>query len=57
METVALTYITFSLSDFIAKKIGVNVISVIGKLMGLIIAIIGTSMVIEGIKISFGLAN
>ncbi|SDL84078.1 MarC family protein [Kriegella aquimaris] len=50
-----LTYITFSLSDFIAEKIGDNVISVIGKIMGLIIAIIGTSMVIEGIKISFGL--
>ncbi len=50
-----LTYITFSLSDLIAKKIGDNVISVIGKIMGLIIAIIGTSMVIEGIKISFDL--
>ena len=50
-----LTYITFSLSDFIAEKIGDNVISVIGKMMGLIIAIIGTSMVIEGIKISFDL--
>lgn len=52
-----LTYITFSLSDFIAKKIGNNVISVIGKLMGLIIAIIGTSMIIEGIKISFDLVK
>lgn len=52
-----LTYITFSLSDFIAKNIGDNVISVIGKLMGLIIAIIGTSMVIEGIKISFDLVK
>lgn len=50
-----LTYITFSLSDLIARKIGDNVISVIGKIMGLIIAIIGTSMVIEGIKISFNL--
>lgn len=50
-----LTYITFSLSELIANKIGDNVISVIGKIMGLIIAIIGTSMVIEGIKISFDL--
>ncbi|MCI2228830.1 MarC family protein [Polaribacter sp. MSW13] len=48
-----LTYLVFSFSDFIAKKIGENVISVIGKIMGLIIAIIGTSMIIEGIKISF----
>lgn len=50
-----LTYITFSLSDYIATKLGNNVISVVGKLMGLIIAIIGTGMVIEGIKISFDL--
>lgn len=48
-----LTYITFQMSDLIAQKIGFNVISVIEKIMGLIIAIIGTSMIIEGIKISF----
>lgn len=48
-----LTYIAFSLSDFIAAKIGDNVISVIGKIMGLIIAIIGTTMVIQGLKLSF----
>jgi len=48
-----LTFIAFSLSDFIARKIGGNVISVIGKIMGLIIAIIGTTMVIQGIKLSF----
>ncbi|HZJ20329.1 MAG TPA: MarC family protein [Pricia sp.] len=50
-----LTYIVFRLSNLIEKKIGENVISVIGKIMGLIIAIIGTSMIIEGVKISFGL--
>ncbi|WP_010519006.1 MarC family protein [Croceivirga radicis] len=49
-----LTYLTFIASDFIANKIGQNVISVVGKIMGLIIAIIGTSMVIEGLKLSFG---
>ncbi|MEN8816453.1 MAG: MarC family protein [Nonlabens sp.] len=52
-----LNYIAFSLSDVIAKKIGDNVISVIGKLMGLIIAIIGTSMVISGLKLSFDVLN
>ncbi|KJD34532.1 membrane protein [Tamlana nanhaiensis] len=51
----ALNYMAFSLSDFILKKLGRNVISVIGKIMGLIIAIIGTSMIIEGVKISFNL--
>jgi multiple antibiotic resistance protein len=50
-----ITYFTFSFSDIISKKIGDNVISVVGKIMGLIIAIIGTNMVIEGIKISFDL--
>ncbi|GAK93200.1 multiple antibiotic resistance (marC)-related protein [Nonlabens ulvanivorans] len=52
-----LNYIAFSLSDIIAKKIGDNVISVIGKLMGLIIAIIGTNMIIQGIKLSFDIMN
>ncbi len=50
---IALTYVTFSLSDFIVKKLGNNLIAVIGKLMGLIIAIIGTGMIIEGIKLAF----
>jgi multiple antibiotic resistance protein len=50
-----LTYLAFSLSDFIVKKIGTHLITVIGKLMGLILAIIGTGMVVEGIKLAFGL--
>ncbi len=50
-----LNYIAFNLSDFIVRNLGRNVISVIGKIMGLIIAIIGTSMIIQGIKISFDL--
>jgi len=52
-----LNYIAFTLSDIIAKKIGDNVISVIGKLMGLIIAIIGTNMIIQGLKLSFDVFN
>lgn len=50
-----LTFFTFKLSDLIVKIVGSNVISVIGKIMGLIIAIIGTGMVITGIKLSFNL--
>ncbi|WP_299247852.1 MarC family protein [uncultured Lacinutrix sp.] len=50
-----ITYFTFKLSDFIVGLVGHNVISVIGKIMGLIIAIIGTGMIIQGIKISFDL--
>jgi len=51
-----LTYISFSLSEVFVKKLGTNVISVIGKIMGLIIAIIGVNMIIEGIKLTFNLA-
>nr|PIE00074.1 MAG: hypothetical protein CSA79_05280 [Thiothrix nivea] len=52
---IALTYLAFSLSDWIIKKVGNNLITVIGKLMGLILAIIGTGMVIGGIKLAFHL--
>jgi len=52
---VYLTYLSFSLSDIIVKKIGANLITVIGKLMGLILAIMGTGMVIEGIKLAFSI--
>lgn len=50
---ILLTYLAFRLSDLIVKKVGQDLISVIGKLMGLILAIIGTEMVIEGIKLAF----
>lgn len=52
---IFLTYLAFSLSDLIIKKIGENLIAVIGKLMGLILAIIGTEMITAGIKLSFHL--
>ncbi|QFZ55857.1 MarC family protein [Oceanihabitans sp. IOP_32] len=52
-----LSYYTFKLSNVIVKIVGNNVISVIGKIMGLIIAIIGTGMVINGIKLSFNLMS
>ena len=49
------TYLAFSLSDLIVKKIGNHLIMVIGKIMGLILAIMGTDMAIAGIKIAFRL--
>lgn len=54
---VWLTYIFFSLSDYIVRKLGNNIIAVIGKLMGLILAIIGTGMFIRGIKLAFDIAE
>lgn len=49
----ALNWVAFRSSDFIVKKLGNNVIRVVGKIMGLIIAIVGTSMIIEGLKLAF----
>ncbi len=48
-----LNYLFFNWSENLVRKLGNNVISVIGKIMGLIIAIIGTTMIIEGIKLAF----
>ncbi len=52
---ILLTYLAFSLSDVIVNKLGRNLIKVLNKLMGLILAIIGTGMIIAGIKIAFSL--
>lgn len=52
---IYLTYLAFSLSDLIVKKMGAHLITVVGKLMGLILAIMGTGMTIEGIKIAFSI--
>ena len=49
---ILLTYIAFVLSEVIVKKIGEHLILVIGKIMGLILAIMGTGMVIDGIKLA-----
>ncbi|MFV0591390.1 MAG: MarC family protein [Draconibacterium sp.] len=54
---VYLTYLAFTLSEVIVEKIGKNLIAVIGKLMGLILAIIGSEMVMQGIKLGFNLSN
>ncbi len=52
---ILLTYLAFTLSNVIVKKLGNNLITVVGKIMGLILAIMGTDMIIEGIKLAFNL--
>lgn len=52
---IYLTYLAFSFSNLIVKKVGKNLILVIGKIMGLILAIMGTVMAIEGIKGAFNI--
>lgn len=51
-----LHYITFKMSGFIVRRLGKSVIAVIGKIMGLIIAVIGTSMIIDGIYLAIAYA-
>ena len=50
---ILLTYLAFTLSSVIIKKLGNNLITVVGKIMGLILAIMGTDMIIEGVKLAF----
>lgn len=52
---IYLTYLAFAFSEKIVDLVGDNLIAVIGKIMGLILAIIGVGMVTEGIKLSFNL--
>lgn len=53
---VYLTYLAFIYGDKIVDKFGKNLISVLAKIMGIILAIIGTGMIIEGVKLSFGIS-
>lgn len=46
-------YIAFVNSERVVKYLGQNIIKVIGKIMGLILAIIGVNMAIEGVKLAF----
>lgn len=52
-----MTFVAFNLSDTIVNKLGNSLIKVIGKIMGLILAIIGTGMAVEGIKLAFDLKS
>jgi len=48
-------YLAFAYSNRLVKIIGKNSVTVIGKLMGLILAVIGVGMMIEGIKLAFNI--
>ncbi len=50
---IFLTWLCFTYSELMLRKLGNNIILVIGKLMGLILAIIGTDMIIDGVKLAF----
>ena len=49
---IIITYFSFIGADRIVSRLGSNMIKVISKIMGLILAIIGTGMIITGIKMA-----
>jgi multiple antibiotic resistance protein len=52
---VFLTYLAFIYSSYITKFIGEKNSVIIGKIMGLIIGVLGANMLIEGIKLAFNI--
>ena len=50
-----LTYFIFKAGEKVVEILGKNIIEVIGKIMGLLLAIMGMDMLIEGIRMGFGL--
>ena len=52
---VLLTYLAFIYSSYVVKFIGDKNFVIIGKIMGLIIGVLGANMLIEGIKLAFHL--
>ena len=53
---ILLTWWAFRASEKIMEKLGSNMITVISKLMGLILAIMGVDMLIGGIKLAFNIS-
>jgi multiple antibiotic resistance protein len=49
------TYLAFLYSNYIVKIFGENNFVIIGKIMGIIIGVLGANMLIEGIKLAFNI--
>jgi len=52
---VFLTYLAFKYSGFIIRIIGEKNFVIIGKIMGLILGVLGANMLMEGIKLAFNI--
>lgn len=52
---IALTYIAFIFSRYIIQFAGQKNFVIIGKIMGLILGVLGANMLIEGIKLAFNI--
>lgn len=52
---ILLTYFAFIYSSYVVKIVGDKNFVIIGKIMGLIIGVLGANMLIQGIKLAFNL--
>jgi multiple antibiotic resistance protein len=52
---VLLTYLSFIYSSYIVKIVGDKNFVIIGKIMGIIIGVLGANMLIQGIKLAFNI--
>ncbi|NWJ50003.1 MAG: MarC family protein [Bacteroidetes bacterium] len=50
---IFITYVAYNYSSYIVKIIGNKNFVIIGKIMGLILGVLGANMLIEGIKLAF----
>lgn len=53
LAVVMINFLSLRSGNYTVAKLGHNVISVLDKIMGLILAIMGTGMVITGLKMVF----
>ncbi len=52
---ILLTYLAFIYSSYIVKLVGEKNFVIIGKIMGLILGVLGANMLIQGIKLAFNI--
>ena len=52
---VVMTYYAFIYSNYVVMFVGEKRFVIIGKIMGLIIGVLGANMLIQGIKLAFNL--
>jgi multiple antibiotic resistance protein len=52
---IYLTYLAFNFSSYLLRTIGDKYFKIIGKIMGIILGVLGANMFLEGIKLSFNI--
>lgn len=52
---ILLTYLAFIYSNYIVRILGENNLLIIGKIMGIVIGVLGANMLIGGIKLAFNI--